>query len=64
MPRASEAKMKYIRAWKAENVRTYKFECNKREDADLIAFLDEITRDGGSKAAVIKAALREYMRID
>ena len=64
MAKASESKLKYIRKWKEENVRTFKFECNRREDADVIAFLDEITRDGGSKAAVIKAALREFMRID
>lgn len=62
MAKASEAKLKYIRKWKEENVRTFKFECNKTEDADVIAWLDDLTEQKISKAAYLKSLIRKDMR--
>lgn len=37
---------------------------NKKTDADLLAWLDEIQRTGGSKQGAIKKALRRAMSED
>lgn len=64
MAKASEAKMKYIRKWKNENVIVMRFECNKAEDADVIAHLEGMADRGISKTAYIKALIRADMKSD
>lgn len=64
MAKTTDAKLQYIKRWKAENIRTFKFECNTREDADIIEFLDGLKAENWSRTACIKAALREYMKVD
>lgn len=57
---AKRASIKYDKA----NTRQIILKLNKRTDADLLEWLDEIQRTGGSKQGMIKKALRRAMSGD
>lgn len=55
---AKRASIKYDKA----NTRQVILRLNKRTDADILAWLDQIQRSGGSKQGTIKVAIREAMK--
>lgn len=57
---AKRASIKYDKA----NTRQIILKLNKKTDADLLEWLDEIQRTGGSKQGAIKKALRRAMSED
>lgn len=57
---AKRASIKYDKA----NTRQVILKLNKKTDADLLAWLDEIQRTGGSKQGRIKEAIRRAMSED
>ena len=50
------------RRWDAENTIVFSIKLMKRTEEDIVKFLDDCVSRGVSKGAIIKTALREYMK--
>lgn len=50
------------RRWDAENTIVFSIKLMKRTEEDIVKYLDDCVSRGISKGAIIKAALREYMK--
>lgn len=59
---STEAEKRASAKYDAANVVQINIRLNKRTDADILAFLEELRISGGSIQGTIKEALREQMK--
>ena len=55
---ASEAALRAIAKWDAENTVQFKMKLNVKNDADILAKLEEVKHQDGGKQGYIKALIR------
>lgn len=55
---ASEAALRAIAKWDAENTVQFKMKLNVKNDADILAKLEEVKNQDGGKQGYIKALIR------
>lgn len=58
MPKTSDAMLRAIAKWDAENTIQFKMKLNVTNDADIIAKLEEVKSQDGGKQGYVKALIR------